>query len=92
MGHQHQKTLRAGERRGWKGGGGGRRHRGQGASEGGGRRKLLAAAGDPQAQMNLGEGPTAPMPMPMRGGQRGGVDGDEKGLTRVRSLFVTGSQ
>jgi len=38
-----------------------------------------------------GEGPTAPMPKPVRGGQRGGVDGDEKGLTCVRSPFVTGS-
>jgi len=38
------------------------------------------------------EDPTAPMPMPVRGGQRGGVDGDEKGLTCVRSPFVTGSQ
>jgi len=27
-----------------------------------------------------GESPMAPMPMPVRGGQRGGVDGDEKDL------------
>jgi len=56
------------------------RRRGRGASEKGGeKRKPLAAAGDPLSEPE-GEGLTAPVPMPVRGGQRGGVDGDEKGL------------
>jgi len=60
------------------------RRRGWGTSERGGgkaknRRPQLETL-KPRRHMNLGEGPTAPMPMPMRGGQRGGVNRDEKGL------------
>jgi len=91
MGRQHQKALRAGERQVGHSNVGPGRRRGRGASEkrggeGENRWPRLETL-KPRRLTNLGKGPTAPMPMPVKGGQRGGVDGDERGLTRVRSLL-----
>jgi len=89
MGCQHQCVLRASKRRMGHGNVGPRRRRGRGTLERGGASENCRPR--LETLKPKGEGPTAPMPMPVRGGQRGGVDGDEKGLTCMRSLFVMGS-
>jgi len=79
MGCQHQYVLQAGERRVGHSNVGPGRCRGQGALE-----KTGGNAKNHWLQLETlkpgGEGPTAPMPKAVRHGQRGGVDGDEKGL------------
>ena len=83
-GRQHQKALQAGKRRVGLGNVGPEKAQGTGClrkegGEGENRWPWLETL-KPRRPKNLGEGPTAPMPMPVKGGQRGGVDRDEKGL------------
>jgi len=80
IGRQHQYVLQASKKRVGHSDVGPGRHRGQGTSE----KKRGGKAKNCKPWLETlkpeGKGPTAPMPKAARCGQRGGVDGDEKGL------------
>jgi len=81
MGRQYQKALRASERRVGHSNVGPGKAQGTRRLEGGGNVNSKGHGwrpSKPRCLINLGKGPSAPMPKAARRGQRGGVDGDEE--------------